>query len=736
MRWWNRAPQWLVHALPALALVAIVALRIASPPFLEAVRHQVFDLYQRRHPRPPSESRVRIVDLDDETLRRFGQWPWPRTQVAQLISRLHELGARVVTLDIVFAEADRTSPNQILPLWASDIESAALAQALQALPDHDAVLAKAISQAQVVTGFSMSAQPNTLVAARKASFAFSGDTPSPFVFEFPGIVPTLPELEQAAAGNGHFNLVGEHDGVVRRVPLFLRRGQDIYPSLVMETLRVIQGTSTYVIKSAGASGQFNFGEQTGITHVKIGHWVIPTDANGRVWVYYAKDDPKRWIPAWQVLEGNLPEADIKDAIVFIGTSASGLRDLRTTPLLALAPGIDVHAQLTEQILSGSFLLRPDWVDGAELLYLIVFGAALLLLLPRLGPIWCAGLGVMGIAGAMAASWYAFISLHWLVDAVMPSLAALIIYLLASLSSFLRTEMERRQVRQAFGRYLSPVLVDRLARQPDQLKLGGESRTMTILFADIRGFTTLSEKLDAQELTRFMNRFLTPMTGVILESGGTIDKYIGDCIMAFWNAPLDDPHQERHACEAALAMRKALFEWNAASSADYRVDLGIGINTGRCCVGNMGSEQRFDYSVLGDPVNLASRLEGQCKTYGVDVVVGSETVSGASSLLFAELDRITVKGKTQPVEVYALLADAQKAAQSSLDAWKKAHARLLEAYRRQQWDQAREALSVCERQAPQEFKLQTLYGIYRRRVQEYSVAPPGPDWNGVWAATQK
>jgi len=739
-----RTARSLTSLAPLAVLALAVALRIASPPGLEHLQLLTFDAFQRLHPRAYQDLPVKVVDLDEESLERLGQWPWPRTQVAELIRKLDELGAAVIALDIVFAEPDRTSPSRLVRLWTEMPVGSPLREAAETLPDHDAVLAEAMREAAVVTGFTLTVEPRPRLPAAKAGWSYAGDDPKLFARAFAGAVTTLPELEAAADGNGHFTLLREHDGIVRRVPVVLRLGDQLYPSLSAEAVRVAQGASAYAVKSSGASSETSFGAHTGMTHVKIGRVVVPVTADGFQWLHYTGPAPARVLPAWRVMEGEVGREALEGTIVLVGTSASGLKDLRATPLNPEEAGILIHAQAAEQMLSGEALVRPDWAPGAELLYLIALGLALILLLPRVGALWCALIALVTAAAAFGTSWYAFTRLHWLLDPVYPSLAVLLIYLVSSLLSYVRAESERREIRSAFGRYLSPALVERLADSPDRLALGGEIRPMTVLFADIRDFTTIAEQLDARELTRFMNRFFTPMTAVILEQGGTIDKYMGDCIMAFWNAPLDDPDHARHACRAALAMGGALARRNAelrdAGTALGRepivIRLGIGVNTGECCVGNLGSDQRFDYSVIGDHVNLASRLEGRSKTYGVGIVIGEETRTQAPELAALELDVIRVKGKTAPARVFALLGDEALAGGDAFTALVGRHARMLAAYRSQAWEEARAALERARASGAARFGLAALYELYETRIARYAASSPGAGWDGVFTASEK
>lgn len=736
--------------LPMAILAIALGLRYADPPVVERLRLAVFDEYQHLKPRAWAEADVRIVDIDDASLERLGQWPWPRTLVAEMVDRLGDAGAAVVAFDIVFAEPDRTSPSRIVPLWRRSAGGVDLDALLARLPDHDREFARVMGEVPTVLAVQLNDGAMPRRPARKWAVAVGGDDPRPFLPVFGGAVTNLPELEAAAAGQGSFNSSTDRDGIIRHLPLFLRlRGDDtvtgeVYPSLVAEALRVAQGptASTYLLKASGASGQASFGAHTGVSQVRIGQMVVPTDDRGRVWLHDTGPVAQRFISAASIFDPGFDRQKVEGKILLVGTSASGLKDLRATPLNPVAPGVEVHAQALEQIILGQFLDRPDWMTGFEFLWLLGFGGALSLLLARWGAGWCAIVATGGIAVSLAGSWLAFERFGWLVDPVYPALAVLLLYLAQSFIQYLRTETERRQVRGAFGRYLSPAVVERLARDPGSLRLGGETRPMTLMFCDIRGFTAISETLDAGELTSFINRFLTPMTDIILEHGGTIDKYMGDAIMAFWNAPLDDPEHAGNAARAALAMTRSLGilnnDWQAAALAagrPYRtVAIGVGLNTGACCVGNVGSEQRFDYSVLGDTVNLASRLEGQSKTYGVSIVAGADTALDSPELAWLELDLIRVKGKDKAVRIFALLGDETTAAEPWFRLARLAQAEMLDGYRAQEWSRARTALARVREAAGGQ--LDDLCDLFERRLEGFTVTPPGTAWDGVYAAAEK
>ena len=733
----------LLHYLIPLAMLGLALVLRVFVPAVEEVQLKVFDSFQRISPRVYEPAPVRIIDLDDASLEKIGQWPWPRTVLADLTARLGNMGAAVIVFDMVFAESDRTSPGNVLPMWPATPEIEALRDRSDALPDHDAIFADVLAQVNAVTGFVLSTGASGRMPEVKGSFAHAGDDPKPYLPGYSNAITNLPAIEAASTGSGSFNLVPEADGIIRRVPLFFRLGETIYPSLAVETIRVAQGARTFIIKSSGASGETAFGEHTGLNHAKVGALEIPTDGAGRIWLHDTGHVPARSIPAWSIFTDGFDPAEVEGQIVILGTSAAGLKDLRATPLNPVLAGVEIHAQAMEQMLLGHFLERPGWALGAEILFLVVIGGGLIFLIPRLGAMWCAFLGVAFIAGAIAVSWYLYADQLWLLDPVLPSFAVLSIYLASSLINFLHTEAERRQVRGAFSCYMSPALVEQLARDPSRLVLGGEMKDMTLLFADIRGFTAISEQFkdNPQGLTQLINEFLTPMTDMILSRRGTIDKYMGDCIMAFWNAPLDDQEHAVHACESALAMFTALETVNAGIKADadaegrkyFPINIGIGLNSGQCCVGNMCSHQRFDYSVLGDTVNLAARLDGQSKNYGVGVVIGEQTHKRAPDYAAIELDLIAVKGKAEAVHIFALLGGPETKQDPAFKALAEHHEAMIAAYRRQEWDRARAQLTECR---ALDGTLSVLYDLYDERLEAYENDPPGPDWDGVFVATSK
>jgi adenylate cyclase len=729
-----------IYVLPFAVLFAAATARVAAPDLLERMSLICFDLYQRAAPRKPEgDTPIRIVDIDDDSLKKIGQWPWPRTLVAQLIDKLREAGASVIAFDIDFAEPDRTSPKLLLPLMAQNGVGAEEAKTVLAtLPDPDQQLAEAMATVPTVTGFILTNHGDARPPAAKAGFAFAGDDALGQVDGFPAAVDNLPALEAAAAGNGFLNQYPDWDHVVRRVPLILKLGDQPYPSLAAEVLRLAFGAHGYVGRASGANGEKNFGEKTGLTAIRVGQLTVPTDAAGRVWLHYAPPRRDRFVSAADVLAGNFDPALFADHIVLVGTSAAGvINDRQATPIARDVPGVEIHAQLIEQILQGAFLVRPDWAVGAEVVFTLLCGIGLILGVARIGALPSAILGAADVVVVVGVSWFSFRQARLLIDAVYPWAVITVVYLVASLLGYLRTEARQREIRNAFSHFMSPHYVQELAAHPEKLVLGGESRTMTIMFCDIRGFTTLAEGMDARTLTKFMNSFLAPMTEIITERKGTIDKYIGDCIMAFWNAPLDDPEHAQNAVRAAQAMRRELVELNrgweaealAAGKSFKPVKIGIGINTGECVVGNFGSQEHFDYSLLGDPVNLASRLEGLGKVYGVDLVIGEETAARLDNPELIEIDLVAVKGKTQAGRVYTLPPEQIEEGQFS-----DRHSALLKAYRRQDWAAALRLLDDGLLTAARH--LAPVYDLYRRRIARFQIEAPPQNWDGVFTAEEK
>ncbi|MDJ0896115.1 MAG: adenylate/guanylate cyclase domain-containing protein, partial [Alphaproteobacteria bacterium] len=678
---WAAAARWIrprPSTVAALVLTfAAVALRLLNPWPVELLQFRVFDLYQQIMPRPqdPLASPVVIVDIDEESLTQYGQWPWARTVIANLIAGVANAGAAVIGFDIVFAEADRLSPNEVANTLAQVPED--IRDSLRGMQSNDAILADVIGQTgrtvlgranftRIVADRAQAPAEERVVILRPKGLS-EADALKNFD-TFASLVVNVPELEQNAAGYGLFSLSDEQDSTVRRVPMLScvadsaeqAAGQGcperarVYPALTLEMLRVVLGQSRYIVR-VNEAGIESIGLQGGPANAGF---ELPTDERGKIYVHFSEHEPKRYVSAAKILTGDVDPTRLAGKLALIGISAVGLLDIRSTPVSPLLPGVEVHANILENVIADALLSRPNYANSVEALMILVGCLLLILFVPRLGALRTLLLGGASIAAVVALCWWLFIEHRVLIDYGMTALSTTAVFAVLVFANYMRDEAEKRRIRDAFSHYMAPAMVRKLAEDPGQLKLGGEMREMTLLFSDIRGFTTISEQFraDPEGLTRFINRFLTPMTDIILEQEGTIDKYMGDAIMAFWNAPLGDPEHARHACRAALTMISRVGSWNEEMRADaeaagrlhHPIAIGVGLNTGQCCVGNMGSSQRFDYSVLGDTVNLASRLEGQSKAYGVDIVIGEETRAQVPEMAALQLDYLRVKGKLEPV----------------------------------------------------------------------------------------
>ncbi len=737
----ERAGRYASSVAPGLILTALlVLLHFIQPPIIAQVGDLVFDAYQRAAPRPYKDAPVRVVDIDDDTIAKLGQWPWPRTDVARLTRTLADAGAASIAFDIVFSEPDRTSPARVAEILRRNPDAKGDYADIAALADHDVLLGKTLASTPSVTGFFLTQDANSARPGAKAGFAFSGTPPLASLPAFRGSITPLPVIDKGAAGSGFVSIVGGRDGIVRKASLLARIGDQVTPSLALEALRVAQGAGAVVIKSTDASGQMGGGAPS-VVALKVGAFQVPTTRSGELWMYYTTTHPERKVPAWKILTGALSPAELRKLfqgrIVFVGTGAAGLRDLVATPVNDRELGVMVHAEAVEQMILGQFLTRPDWSPGLERVVLLLLGVGISLSLPWIGAVRGGIVAFAALAAVVAGSWIAFRYHGLLVDPTYPSFAVATVYMAGTMFSFYREERARAYIRNAFNRYLSPELVQRIARDPGQLELGGEERDMTVMFCDIRSFSRLSERLSPHQTIQFLIDFLTPMTDVLLAHKATIDKYIGDAILAFWNAPLDDPDHHRNAALAALAMLDRLRDLNASHDGAWPGDvrIGIGMNSGACCVGNMGSAQRLNYSLIGDTVNLASRIEGLTKVYGTPIVVGAELAERLGDFALIELDVVRVVGREAPERLFALMGTPDLANDEGFGDLKRRQAAVLAAYCARDWSTAESELAALAPLAAR-FGLDKLMELYAKRIAACRKSPPAKDWDGVYQATEK
>ena len=592
--------RWIVGVLIAAALVG---LRVWDPYPIEVLRLKTFDYFISTIPKQEDQNIV-LVNIDDESLQKVGQWPWPRNMFCGF------LGAPVTGLSILFPEKDRY--------------------------EMDKDLARCISRSNTVISTATSIRRGS-AAGPHVGTATVGRDPLPYLPRFQGLIHNVKELEEAAAGNGITSTAFELDGLTRRAPLVFNIQEILYPSFSMELLRNLAGAPSYTMKVG----------DVGVSALRIkGFPIINTDGNARIWI--------NWNTTFKEVSAiDFLAKPTTSVATLVGVTAEGTSTLIATPDGLKFPH-QVQASILSTLINGSTISRPDWAEGAEIMGLAIALLVLLLLsfniylsLPAL---------VAAVGGAV---WYTsttFTSSQVLLDPSFAILAAILLWAACSFINFLTQYRLRQQIKKQFEHYLDPRMVQKLQKNPELLKLGGERRTMTFLFSDIRGFTPISESFvdNPEGLVELINRFLTNQTDIILKWGGTVDKYMGDCIMAFWNAPLDDENHTHSAISAAIEMREALEEFNEGEHTGISIHTGTGINTGTCIVGNMGSTSRFDYSVIGDAVNLAARLESQCKEWSTDLIISEYAESIESdNFEFVRLGDVTVKGKSVPVGIYTI-----------------------------------------------------------------------------------
>lgn len=710
----------LVPVLFGLALVVgLVLLRAVDPYPVQVVREIAFDTYQRLKPRAPADFPIRVVDIDEAALAELGQWPWPRDRLAALVDRLTELGAAAIAFDVLFPEPDRMSPRR-LGTGVENVDPATL-------PDTDEQFAAAIARAPVIMGFADSGTAKGLPDAAKAGIAVSGTNPSAAVPQLRGAVLPLPAFIDVATGLGSLSINrGDLATTVRRVPLLWSDGKQFFPSLSIESLRVALGVANVVV----------LGETDApfVEGVRIAGYTIPTMPEGDLWLYYRRPDANLYVSAAAVLGddyGNVADR-IAGHIILIGTSASGLLDIHGTTLGDNVPGVSIHAQALEQILSETYLTRTDWVSGLEIVGFAALGLLMIPIVLMLGPIAGLLLGAAQLSAVGGFSWMMFADQGVMIDPSFPMIGLTLLYAALVFFQFMIADTDKRQIRRAFGYYVSPSLLTAIERNADTLKLGGEMRELTVLFSDIRGFTPLSEHLPPTRIVTLLNVLFSALGKRIVDEMGTIDKFIGDAIMAFWNAPVDVPDHPRHACRAALGMREDLRALNAQDAFGIKhaaidreeIRIGMGIATGAALVGNMGLETRFDYSCIGDTVNTASRVESACKSVGYDVLVTAEVRTAASDFAFLSAGALALKGKAHPVPIHILVGGPDVARSAGFRALEIEHDKTVAALR--QGADISEAASRCAELARQvEPGLVEFYALLAERREDFAPLPEPP-----------
>jgi len=626
--------------------IVLLGVRVHNSDTIKTLRYKTWDYFQTTHPRQDVSDLVTIVDIGEKDIAKYGQWPWPRHIIAMLHAHLGDAGAILINYNILFAEPDRMGSNQYLDSFPMSNETRELLQ--KNLIDTDKVFAEVI-KASGNTILMMSVKndidnilPSTTQIIKKGNVI-------PWLWNYAGIVPPLSILTVGVAGNGVNVTAPEPDSIVRKMPILIAVGNKIYPSMLIENVRAInKSTRIKVIAKEHGIDEILVKKNAG----------IPINHNAEMYINYANPKKYNHLSATYVLSQEFDKNTVKGKIVIVGLDAAGVSVLKYTPF-GLTTDQTISAQAIDTILTGKYLFRLPQADTYEILFMGLLGLLMIVLIPRTSVILSVPLLIFVLSGISYGSFMAYANKGWLID---PSFAVLYIFLIWSHSTYNNFATQNRlkkQIKKQFEHYLAPAMVKKLQKDPSLLKLGGETRNMTFMFCDIRGFTPISEKYKSNPagLTKLINRFLTRMTNVVIANGGTIDKFMGDCIMAFWNAPIDVKDHQMLAVMTASQMQTELARLNEELETEGlpNINIGIGINTGKALVGNMGSDQRFDYSVIGDSVNLASRLESSSKTLGKTLIISENTMKGIEHIFpFEYIDSITVKGKTEPIKVYTVV----------------------------------------------------------------------------------
>ena len=687
------------------------------------------------------DERIVILDIDEKSLQEIARWPWPRDVMARLVTKLFDhYQTAIVAFDVVFAEPDYSSGIKRLDeLAGKELRQVpGFVEAFEKLRpqlDNDALFAKAIKGRPVVLGYYLNSDKNAKqIAAIPEPVlprgAFAGREVA--ITNWAGYGGNLSEFQKSAASGGHFNPLVDFDGVVRRVPMIAEYNGEYYEALSLAVVRTLLGFPK--VEPGFASESTSHSGYAGLEWLKVGPLTIPVDETASALIPYRGGKFSfRYISLADVINGRIPAEALKGKIAIVGTTAPGLLDLRSTPVDSVYPGVEVHANLIGGMLDRSIKQRPHYIVGAEVVLLLIGGITLALLMPILSPLRAMLVSIVAMALIIG-----FNLVVWTEGGLVLPLASslLIVVTLFTMNmayGYFVESRTKRQFTELFGQYVPPELVDKMAENPEKYSMEGRSEQLTVLFSDIVGFTSISEALSPKDLSAFINEYLTSMSLVIREHRGTLDKYIGDAIMAFWGAPVDDPEHARQGVLAALAMQSRLLEINELVRARGwpPIRIGIGVNSGTMSVGDMGSKVRRAYTVMGDAVNLGSRLEALTRVYGVGVIVGQATCNLVKDGIFRELDKVKVKGKDEPVAIFEAVGVEGSVSPEQLEEIKLWH-QCLKQYRSQQWDTAEVTLGSLVRMNP----VHMLYQEFSVRISQMRTEPLITDWDGVTAFKTK
>jgi len=730
-----------------LTLVVLVIYYL-DPDFFSLLELKTLDLRFRYRGKIPTTGEVALVTIDEKSLDELGRWPWPRVRMAQLLDGLVKNDVKVVGFDVVWAEPDENSELKGLAalkqkLQELHVQNRALENYLSAAirqADNDRTLAESLARSRrAVLGYFFQFFGKESLSARKKSLQenlpplssynlvkyTSEEATKADLFEADYAEVNIPVLSEAAAGAGYFNIFPDRDGTVRWIPLVIKYQNRHYCALSLAVLQKYLDNPLLALRIA----------EFGVEQVRLGNLIIPTNEEGRMLINYR--GPQKTFPhysATDVIHGRVPASAFKGKIVLVGATAIGIYDMRVTPLDYVFPGLEVHANVIDSILQRQFLYRPNWVTLFDILAIAIIGVLLGIILPRVKALWGALSGILILIAFTLLLQYLFQAQGYWVNMTYPVLNLGLTYLGITGYRYMTEEREKKKIRGAFQYYLTASVVEQMLKNPEKLRLGGEKKDLTVLFSDIRGFTSISEHMTPETLVKFLNEYLTKMTDIVFKYDGLLDKYMGDAIMAIWGAPLDQPDHAQRACYTALDMvdelRTLQEKW--AAEGMPRLNIGIGVNAGPMVVGNMGSDRRFDYTVMGDSVNLGSRLEGLNKLYGTNITVSEMTYERVrEEILGRELDSVRVKGKDQPVKIYELIVRRSQASSEQKVRVEEFHAALAD-YRNRQWPRARQAFQAILEKQPHDGAAK----LYVERCQTLEKNPPPGDWDGVYTLTTK
>ena len=712
--------------------------------FFKQLELQTYDTRLRLTLPNTVDPRVVIIDIDEKSLVAEGHWPWSRDKLAELVKKLFDRSkVKVLGLDIVFSEADDSSGLKTLEqlgkgqfAGSPDYQNALVG--LRKDLDYDGKFAEVLKNYPVIMGFSASGNleaSEQLAIGQLPAPIFTTDTfgkRSINTINISGYSANLKTLQDAAAGGGHFLPAQDVDGVIRRVPMLVKYKDGLYEALALALYRTYLDNAPFKAEFPSASDDPN--GTFGLSRIVVGNTRIPLDDATTALVPYRGESPKfRYISATDILRDALPEGELAGKIALLGTSAQGLVDLRSSPVGAFYPGVEVHANLISGFLDNSIKARSENDAMIGTFIMMMAGLLLAFLLPRLSAVYATVVSVGLLIAVLGFNLFEWQYRNTVFNLALPLLMIVVLYVFNMAYGFFAESRSKRAIVSRFGEYVPKELVSEMAKNPSDYSMKGESRDMTVLFSDVRDFTSISEKLPPDQLSLMMNNYLTPMTEVIQKQRGTIDKYIGDAIMAFWGAPVADAEHAKHGLIAAMEMQRTL----TGLGPEFQkrgwpiLHIGVGLNCGKMNVGNMGSAFRRAYTVMGDAVNLAARLEGLTKQYGVGILVSENIVQAVPAVVYRELDRVRVKGKLEPISIYEPIGIGGEVVEQQLDETDRFH-KALQRFRAQQWDEAERLIRTLLYSSPDA----KVYKIYLERIAFYRENPPGAGWDGVFTHTEK